>query len=506
VFLFGWLALLALFAWTGRLPAALAQETAPDRPSVFDEIADRFPYLRFRGYLSYTLGGDTQWEGPEEDRLQGWGAAFFETRMDLTEHLLAVTSGRFDHYLQAGANTETLYEAELYECFLDFSRGRVQLRAGQQIAAWGKGDLFSPLDVLNPLDLRNFLDPTPDTLKIPVPMLKGACQIGDWSLEGVYLPFFEPMRFDLLGSDFSLFKHRFPEIHFGGLLGVLERLGWVPSPRLPSPNSLDPRFRRELQEALLATDYPADDFLHGEYGLALRGTWRNVDLELAYFYGWDDLPVYWINPVLKGALNRGVLDGAALAELLRLGTQGKWSEVAHGGFHRLHVVGLGLSSARAKFSFYAETALHHDRVFYSPDLTAFFSPALFSVIGGEFLHSEKLVLHLEFFDNSLLSRQRSFLGMDLDTYGCVFYGTGAWLDQTLTPELRFVYFINNQDWIFNPRITYSLSNHVSLTVGATVFEGAGPFEIRTFLDLARVTPVSLLSDNDQVYLKVQYAF
>ena len=495
-----------LLSCAAHPPVALAQEANPPPPSLFEQIEDRFPYLRFRGTLGYTLGADTQWEDTPEDRVQGWADAFFETRMDLTDHLLAVTSGRFQHYLWAGEETRTLYEADLVECFLDFTRGPFQLRVGQQITSWGKGDLFSPLDVLNPLDLRNSLDPTPDSLKIPVLMLKSGYEFGDWNLEGVYLPFFEPMRFNLFGSDFALLKHRFPELHFGGLLGAMEQLGWVRFPRLPSPDSLDPRFSQNLQDTLLATDYPPDDFLHGEYGLILRGTWRNVDAELAYYYGWDDLPVYRINPALAKALNSGTIDGQTLAELVRLVAAGDYDGILQGGFHRLQVVGGGLSSAWRQFSFYAETALQYERVFYDQDLRAFFSPALVSVVGGEYLHSEKLVVHLELFDNSLVGRRRQALGMEPDTYGCVCYCTGSWLDQSLTPELRLVYFINNRDWILNPRITYSFTDHLSATLGAAIFQGSGPVEIRTFLDLSRITPVSLLSENDWVDGKVQVAF
>ncbi|MCB9788990.1 MAG: hypothetical protein H6744_20115 [Deltaproteobacteria bacterium] len=40
------------------------------------------------------------------------------------------------------------------EAFLALSLGRVELTVGRQIVAWGEGDALSPLDVVNPRDLR----------------------------------------------------------------------------------------------------------------------------------------------------------------------------------------------------------------------------------------------------------------------------------------------------------------------------------------------------------------
>lgn len=483
-----------------------ANEKEPFVDSLFQEIDDRFPYLRFRGYLSYTLGVDTQWENDHEDRVEGWGTAFMETRMDLTDHLLTVVSAQFHHYLRVNTEADTLYEAELYECFLDILLDRLQFRIGKQVVTWGKTDVFSPLDILNPLDFRNLLDPAPESVKVPVLMLRSTYDFDNWTIEGVYIPFFEPMQFNVFGTDFSFFKHRFPELHFGGFLGLLEQFGWIRFPRFPSPDSLDPRFLQNLQDAVLATDYPDDDFLHGEYALSLRRTWNNLDGELTYFYGWDDLPVYWVNPVLVQALKTGRLDGATLAELLKLVQQGDFRGIAHSDFHRMHMVGGGLSLAWQDFTFSMDSAFFHKRVFYDASFQAFFSPSLFSVLGIDYMYSEKFVFHLQFFDHSLLDSNRDVVGVDPDTYGFVFYYTGTFLDFSLMPELRLVYFLNNQDLFINPRISYSLTNHFSVALGAAFFEGSGPVDLHTFTDLSRFTPISFFSENDWVYLKVQYAF
>jgi len=471
-----------------------------------ETVQERFPYLRFRGYLSYTLGVDTQWQSSGEDHVEGRLETFLETRLELTDNLLLVGSGRFWHQFWAGGPAETDYEVELFEAYLDWLVGDFQVRVGQQIAAWGKTDLTSPLDILNPLDLTNFLDPNPEVLKIPVPMLRLNYSLGFGGLEGVWIPFFVPSDFYLWGHDFSLLKHSIPGLQFGGFLGTLEKLGLIRPPDLSSLENMDTRFRENLEAALFATDYPPDDFLHGDYALSFTGTVKTLDFQLAYVYAWDDLPVWHIDPCLAGALTGGTLDGACLLDLLRKVEDGDWGGIYRGDFYRMHVAGGGVSTAWRSFAFHGETAFYSQRAYYDDDLQPFYAPVLFSAVGADYMHGDWLVLNLQVFDQSMLSRRQEALGYDADTYGITFYYTGSFLDGSLVPELRAVYFLNNQDLFINPRVTYAITDHLYAALGAAFFEGSGPVDFRTVAQLLRVTPLSFFTENDWVYAKLQFSF
>lgn len=81
--------------------------------------------------------------------------------------------------------------------------GRWNLSAGLQQVVWGRADELRVLDIVNPLDLREFVLPGLGAARRPVPMLRAVRAIGDDSLELLYLPWFVPTRPALPGSAFG---------------------------------------------------------------------------------------------------------------------------------------------------------------------------------------------------------------------------------------------------------------------------------------------------------------
>ena len=69
-----------------------------------------------------------------------------------------------------------------------------------------------------------------------------------------------------------------------------------------------------------------------------------------------------------------------------------------------------------------------------------------------------------------------------------------------------MYFLNSQEVFINPRVSYSVTNHLSLVLGAAFLQWSGPVVVQTFADLTRMTSISFFSENVWIYGKVQYAF
>ena len=84
---------------------------------------------------------------------------------------------------------------DLWEFYVDLSRGPVFLRLGRQIVAWGETDIFRLLDGINPLD-NTFGGPFEDLddRRIPLWMLRGSYNLGrvgplsSFTLEGFWVP------------------------------------------------------------------------------------------------------------------------------------------------------------------------------------------------------------------------------------------------------------------------------------------------------------------------------
>ncbi|MEW6442553.1 MAG: DUF1302 family protein [bacterium] len=90
---------------------------------------------------------------------------------------------------------------DLWECYLDLSRGPIFFRVGRQNLSWGETDLFRLLDNINPLD-NTFGGPFEDLddRRIPLWMLRGSYNFGDvgpiksLSLESFWVPGFWDVR------------------------------------------------------------------------------------------------------------------------------------------------------------------------------------------------------------------------------------------------------------------------------------------------------------------------
>ena len=84
---------------------------------------------------------------------------------------------------------------DLWEAYVDLSRGPVFLRIGRQILGWGETDIFRLLDMINPLD-NTFGGPFEDLddRRIPLWMLRGSYNLGtvgpfsSLTIEGFWVP------------------------------------------------------------------------------------------------------------------------------------------------------------------------------------------------------------------------------------------------------------------------------------------------------------------------------
>lgn len=104
---------------------------------------------------------------------------------------------------------EWIQEGQLrpYNMYANYSLDHVNLRVGNQIVRWGKSDEQSPLDNLNPEDLRLGLTRSRADRKIPVPMVNLEFLSDALSLQTVYIPFFDESDIALSGSDWAFFGH-----------------------------------------------------------------------------------------------------------------------------------------------------------------------------------------------------------------------------------------------------------------------------------------------------------
>ena len=91
----------------------------------------------------------------------------------------------------------------LDDAYVNFRGNGFNLKIGNQVIRWGKTDAYSPLDNLNPEDLRDDLSGRREDRKLPIPMAGLEIYSGNYTIFGVFIPFFIKSKYDLLGTDWA---------------------------------------------------------------------------------------------------------------------------------------------------------------------------------------------------------------------------------------------------------------------------------------------------------------
>lgn len=93
-------------------------------------------------------------------------------------------------------------ELELREANVEYRSDYLIARLGSQVVPWGEAFGSFYADILNPKDLREAGFGDLSDLRIPVEMLNLKVIQKDWSVQGIYIPFYRPNRLPRPGSDF----------------------------------------------------------------------------------------------------------------------------------------------------------------------------------------------------------------------------------------------------------------------------------------------------------------
>lgn len=150
------------------------------------------------------------------------------------------------------------------EAFLQVNVGSFYFSGGLKKITWGRSDLFSVLDVVNPKDETSVFEPQ-ENAKLPVPMFQFVAYMpNDVKLECVFLPIFVPNFFALEGR-------------------------WMPHSVYEIEESTGIKGVKKLQE-VLNIDTARLSYAHG--GARLTTTIAlSHDLGFQYFYGHNKKPV-----------------------------------------------------------------------------------------------------------------------------------------------------------------------------------------------------------------------
>ncbi len=336
-----------------------------------------------------------------------------------------VVDGWFGYLDLSGDDVTT---GSVREAYLDLQLGRLDVRAGKRIIAWGRADAVNPTDNLTPRDYTLLVADDADQ-RFGVYSAELALHAGSLSFTGIWLPGFQPNVVPLPSS--PTFRERSP--------------GWVES--------------------------------QAQVAFKVEQSGERVDWSLSYFDGHDRSPDIAMPPGIADQPDMGMPPGAA-TELVLL-------------HRRTRVIGGDLATVAGRVQVRGEAAFTatEDMGGERPDVA---DPFLFAVIGadrtfGNHLNVNAQVLVRAVFHHASpfaieppearpLAVQNAVVRNQLDPvqHGATLRIGDRWRNETIEAELLASILIPHESHALRAKLGYALSDRWKGILGFDYYNGTDP--------------------------------
>lgn len=370
-------------------------------------------------------------------------------------------------YLWFGPENKTDdYYLELFEGFMHWSRFPWEIRLGRQRVRWGKADGISPVDNLNPHDLREFLLPEIEERKLPNWMAR-VRHFSDWfTLEGVYIPFFEPPRLDYFGTDWAMFGH---------IKEVLRQS--------PLPQDLQAR----IDHISVTENKPPRRLTTGDWGIRTARTFDGWDVAASYLYAWEKLPHVLNNPLTH------LTSDPFHPHLPVLSTERTGSGIDV-EYRRSNIFGLEMETTVNGFGLRGEGAYFDRSSFLTRDLVSMDKAVLHYVLGVDYLGERDWYVNLQFGHHVIFGYDQRILYWNRHDYSMNGEISKEFWRGNFEAVIRYYYNFRDKSVMLNPHLVLRYFQNWELTLGLDFFEGSAD----TFL--------GQYQNNDQIYCMIRYYF
>jgi hypothetical protein len=348
------------------------------------------------------------------------------------------------NFYPSAVRDDQRFQFEIRETYLDFSLGDWDFRLGRQHIIWGEmvGLFFA--DVVSAKDLRQFVLPDFDLLRIPQWALRAEYFRDDFHAEAVWIPVVTIDDIGKVGSEFYPFNP--PET---------------------------PGFRTVIHN----DKAPPQTFENSAYGT-----------RLSYLRdGWDVSLFYFSTPDLSPAFRRDVLNTERM--------------IAFTPIHRrVNQVGMTLAKDVSRLAvFKAEAIYTMGRPFsigdpldadglVSQDFLDYVAGVDFALEGVDDTR-----LNFQFFQRIFTDRDPGILSDEVESGASALISTRAFHPK-IEPEVLYVYSFNHNDWMLQAKVTWELTASWRWVTGVDAFGGSQQGLFGRF------------NDGDRVYTEFRYSF
>jgi hypothetical protein len=384
-----------LFTMQGQLRNETAYRVAS--PSAFSKIKN-FAYLEINGKFSQHFSYDLS------TRL------YYDAVYDVTSTF------------SENVKQDQQWDAELRKAFVDISAGPMDLRLGKQQIVWGQAVNLFFADVVNPRDLREFVLPDLDDIRIPSWAADLEFSFGSTHMEFVALPILDHDKIGVPGSDF------FPRI-----------------PSLPQNADLN----------IGSIKMPANNARNGVYGFHLSQLVKGWDLSAFYLYGYDYTPTFFRRIEINPDTQRITID--VMPEITRQRT-----------------VGTTFSKDFSGVVLKGEFVYDREKNFIVTDPSNFNGIAKSDyfeyLLGVDYTFFRRVDSNVQFFQQFILKPVPTLFQNDRESFASIRLKTG-FFNNRLEPEVFYVSRLNGnaKDYMLRPKLNYTFNSHWRGALGADLF-------------------------------------
>jgi hypothetical protein len=359
------------------------------------------------------------------------------------------------------------HDLDLHEAKWEHTDKNYGFSLGRQIVRWGKTDQLSPVDTLNPEDLREFIFPEYEERKIPVWMAHLDLFFDDFTLEGVYIPWFEKSKIDYFQTNWSVFKHTKKQIQA----------------------SLLPAYLKDYAANLQVHEHDPDT--EAEFALRLSTTVKNIDLGVSFHRTTEDIP-YIKNFPVKNIDVRKDISGAGLVS--GLNTAVLTHENIEVEYKPTIIAGIEFETTLADFGLRGEAAWQENESFLTASLTSVRKPSFTTVLGADYTTAKDIYLNLQFAHRHIADYTSDILFFEQDTYTLLGEINRNIFSDWLNVSIHYSKTLNTDEWYISPRLKYTYVTNLECTLGAALFSGSSD------------TWFGNVRDFDLFFLDVSYRF
>nr|WP_319393005.1 DUF1302 family protein [uncultured Desulfobacter sp.] len=335
---------------------------------------------------------------------------------------------------------------DIRDTYIDLNLGKFDLRLGNQQIVWGQAVGLFFADIVNPKDLREYILPDLDQIRIPVPAANIESYYNDYYFQVIFIPFPEFNEFGKQGSEFD----------FSRQLYNLDADIILNDPADPS-NSLE------------------NSEIGGRIGWFKNG-W---DLALFYFYDMYNFPVNY--------------------RFISAGTSGTHPVTItyKPEYERIHRIGSTFSKEFMDAIFKGEFIYNSEMFFESSDISDMDgitkSPSFNWLMGVDYTFFNTLDTNFQIMQNFIINHDNSMSDKKYSTSFSVWLKT-SFFENRIEPECFFVASLNQRDWLIRPKLNYIFNDKIKITIGGDLFYGEpdGSFGI--------------FNQNDRGYVEILYKF